>query len=115
MIVSSVPVECMRIDGATSEGLTGPLDPIHVYWVNLEPGAGYVTITCYGDSWTQYFGAMSGQTIQQFFARADVAYLVNALGIKPLLKQSPRYTMHLTRIVQAVKDALKDDRTNNPR
>lgn len=106
MTVTAVAVEAVRIDGAVSQGLNGTLDPIHVYWVNLEPGAGYVTITCYGDSWTQYFGAMSGQTIQQFFARADVEYLVNALGIKASLKQGTRNTLYLTRIVQAVKDAL---------
>ena len=49
------------------------LDPIHVFWQNVEPGKGYCTILCYGQAWTVYFGAMSGDTIQKFFAGASVS------------------------------------------
>lgn len=97
----------MRIEGASSPGLSGFLDPIHVYWENVATGSGYVTIISYGEAWTQYFGAMSGRTIQEFFVAADENYLVNALGNKPSLRQGQRATIHLTRIVQAIREALK--------
>lgn len=82
------------------------LDPIHVYWHDFEPSKGSVTITCYGSAWTAYFGAMGGDTIRQFFARADVGYLVTKLGITPLLKQRKTDHAYLGRIVSAIKDAI---------
>ena len=84
------------------------LDGITVFWQNYEPGRGAVTLTVWGSAWTCSFGAMSGETIQEFFAKADVSYLVNKLGITPRLKQSKREEVYLGRIVTAVKKSLAD-------
>ena len=80
-----VAVDAVRIVGANG------LDPIHVFWVNIEPGCGYVTAICYGAAWTAYFGAMGNSTIQQFFSEADVDYLVIKMGNTPQLKQGKKY------------------------
>ena len=84
----------------------GVLDSIRVYWHNIEPGKGYVTITCYGCAWNSWFGAMPANTIQEFFKRANTDYLVNKLGVTQWLKQSKRHGTYLARIIEAVKQEL---------
>ncbi len=101
MTVTPIAVECSRIEGA--EGL----DPFHVFWVNIEPGVGYVTIICYGAAWTAYFGGMMGQTIQQFFLGVGADYLLAKLGIGPHLKSGKKYDSYLAKIIKAVQDSLK--------
>lgn len=96
-----VAVDAVRIVGA--EGL----DPIHVFWVNVEPGKGYVTIICYGAAWSTYFGGMSGKTIQQFFSEVEVDYLLPKLGIGTHLKSGKKYDAYLAKIIKAVRDSLK--------
>ncbi|SEG21677.1 hypothetical protein [Marinobacterium lutimaris] len=56
------------------------LDPISVIIENHEPGKGKIIIECYGDAWSSYWGAMSGQSIEQFFLRCDEHYLANKLS-----------------------------------
>lgn len=96
----SVATEAIQISGASA------LDTIHVFWVNVEPGQGYVTIICYGCAWTAYFGGMMGATIQGFFLSADVEYLVSKMGNNPTLKQGKKYDAYLRRIIEAVKASL---------
>ncbi len=97
-----IEAELVRTEG------TSNLDPIEVFWHNMGPGRGSVTITCFGSAWTAYFGAMGDdRTIQQFFARADTGYLVTKLGITPQLKQGKRHDAYLGRIIEAVKDSLR--------
>ncbi len=87
---------------------TSNLDPIEVFWHNLGPGRGSVTITCFGSAWTAYFGGMGdARTIQAFFLQADTGYLVTKLGITPQLKQGKRYDAYLGRIIEAVKGFLR--------
>ena len=90
---------------------TPGLDPINVFWINLEPGQGHVTITCYGSAWTAYFGAMGAQTvpqtIQQFFASVNADYMVTKLAC-PMRRQTKREEIYLTKIFHAVKAALKE-------
>ena len=83
------------------------LDGITVYWQNYEPGKGMVTIVCYGCAWNSYFGAMPENTIQEFFAKADVSYLVGRLGSTQFLKTNTTHLKYLARIIEAVKEALK--------
>jgi hypothetical protein len=89
------------------DGGSHALDPIHVFWLNDSPGRGYVTIICYGSAWTAYFGAMGGNTIQEFFASVDVAYMVNALSRSRTLKTGKNYVAYLSRVVKAVQDKLR--------
>ncbi len=96
----SIDVQAFRIPPA------GALDGIDVIWRNDEPGRGSVTITCWGSAWTCYFGGMCGETIQQFFARADTSYLVSKLGITPHLKGTKKDQQYLARVIDAVKTAM---------
>jgi hypothetical protein len=97
MIITTVATEAVRITDVAG------LDSIHVFWVDVEPGKGYVTIICYGAAWTAYFGAMGGKTIRQFFAMADTDYTVSKMGIGPHLKQTKRDDAYLSKIIDAVK------------
>lgn len=101
MTSAPVAVDAIRIDEAKE------LDPIHVFWVNVEPGQGYATIICYGAAWTVYFGGMSGKTIQQFFLDVDVDYLVNKLNNPQHLKQGKKQDAYLGRIVEAIQLSLR--------
>lgn len=92
---------------ATVERIEAPgLDPIHVFWMNIKPCEGYVTVICYGSAWTAYFGAMSSGTIQEFFARVDVDYMVTKMQA-PTLKDGKKHEAYLGRIVKAVQDHLR--------
>lgn len=93
-----------KVDNFTVIGAEG-CDPIQTYWADSGPGAGYVTITCSGEAWTAYFGAMNGKTIQQFFAEADTDYMVGKLN-SPTLKNGLARQKYLAKIVEAVKEAL---------
>lgn len=42
--------------------------------------AGKVTIECYGESWSAYWGAMGERNVEQFFAKCSVDYLVGCLA-----------------------------------
>lgn len=96
-----MPCTCQRID-------TPGLDPIHVFWLDVAPSAGYVTIICFGQAWTAYFGAMNGKAIREFFADCDVNYMVTKMGITPALKQGKREHAYLGRIIGAVRVALRE-------
>jgi len=97
-----VPVEAVSITDASG------LDRIHVFWQDIEPGKGYVTIICYGAAWTAYWGAMGGKTIRQFFCEVDADYIVNRMGHTPHLKSTKRDLEYLTRIVEAVRASLRE-------
>lgn len=106
------------------------LDPITVYLKDHGPGRGEITITCFGESWTNFWGAMGKETIRQFFATAETDYLMKKLGA-PLdpgtAKDAKEYGVtdprelerieekwerwkskneYITRIVEAVRAAL---------
>lgn len=86
---------------------TGGLDPITVYWHDFKPGAGMVTIVCYGSAWTAYFGAMGDDTIKSFVKRAYTDYLVNKLTNFEYHKRGRKYEKYLKQIVEAVKGSLE--------
>lgn len=83
------------------------LDPIDVFWADYGPGRGSVTITCYGNAWTCYFGAIGGNTIREFFAECEVNYLTDKLGISDVLKRGKREQKYLRQVIDAVRDSLR--------
>jgi hypothetical protein len=101
-VTNDLPVFAQRIVTGVGDGL----DPIIVYWHDVAEWSGYVTITCYGQAWTAYFGAMGGRTIREFFSDADVGYLTNKLGITPLLRRRKSDLIYLSRIIRAIKSTL---------
>lgn len=52
------------------------LDPITVIAEDLEPRKGKITVSCYGKSWTAYWGGMGSDSIAQFFCSCDPAYII---------------------------------------
>ena len=91
------------------------LDDISVFWQDIGPSRGSVTIICYGAAWTCYFGGMGNRTIREFFKEADTSYLisllalqrlassVSKLGITPQLKARKTDHAYLGRIIDAIK------------
>ncbi len=63
-------VKSIKVSGLDS------LDPIEILISEYGEGAADVTIKCYGESWTSYWGSMGGN-VKEFFTRTNVSYLVN--------------------------------------
>jgi len=102
MEITNVPADCWKITDAKG------LDPIHVFWIDSGPGQGYVTIICYGEAWSAYFGGMGDRTIKEFFAAADTGYMVSKMGITRSLKSGKKYDTYLGRVIEAVREAVKE-------
>ena len=56
------------------------LDPISVVTENMGEGRGKITIECYGEAWSSYWGAMGDRTIEQFFCSCDEHYIAKNLS-----------------------------------
>lgn len=59
------------------------LDPITVMLDDVDVGRGSITICCFGDAWTAYFGAMGPERIVEFFCSAEADYLAGKLSSAP--------------------------------
>ena len=57
------------------------LDPIRVTLDNGELGKGRITIECYSEAWSAYWGAMSDRTVEQFFVDCSNDYLIGNLSV----------------------------------
>ena len=107
MNTAIIKVEAFEITGGDR------LDPVQVYWYDIGSSRGHVTITCFGAAWTAYFNGMGFDalggpvTIREFFAKADVGYLIDNLHANPL-SVSKRDLTYLRRIVSTVKAALEE-------
>lgn len=56
------------------------LDPIDVYLEDFDPGRGQITLTCYGKSWTTFWGAMGEHNdVASFVLKCDLDYLSTRL------------------------------------
>lgn len=80
------------------------LDPVTVLMEDFEPGIGRVTIICWGEVWTSFWGAMSGQSVAVFFMDGNREYLVDRLLNGQRSTKAKK--AYLFRIVDAVKAAL---------
>lgn len=71
----------MKVEAALTKRLVisevPNLDPITVYMEDYEPGKGKITVECYGQSWSAYWGGMSGRTVGEFFCSCDEGYISN--------------------------------------
>lgn len=56
------------------------LDPIAVYLEDQGTGRGKITITCFNESWSYFWGAMGDQTLSEFFCSCDEHYIAKKLG-----------------------------------
>lgn len=99
MTLRPITIEAFCIEGATS------LDPIRVYLEDTGPGTGRLTLACFGQAWENYWQSMGQHSIRDFLRMCDADYIVGKL-IRVHNKAGERY---LTRIVLALKEALKSE------
>lgn len=90
---------CDRID---IDGLPA-LDTIQAWPEDIGPGQGRMTIRCWGQAWTGYWGAMGERTLRQFFVQSPAEYLAGAMARSDSKKPALAY---LTRVVEAVQQAI---------
>ena len=84
------------------------LDPVTVYVEEYAPGASRVTIRCYAQAWTAYWGSHGAQqTVEQFMCDCDAPYVVDNLlwgmGGQLLKTAEKRQRDYLSRIVHAIQ------------
>lgn len=80
------------------------LDPVTVLMEDMQPGAGRVTIICWGRVWTSFWGGMAGDTVGQFLLRTDDDYIAKNLWNGQ--KHTKVDAAYLNRIIAAVKAGL---------
>lgn len=94
------------------------LDTIYVYAATEEgnPHACSITIACYDQAWTAYFGGM-GKPWRDFVMQAGADYLANALmrGVRSVARKAAidHVDVYLQRIVAALKAHLRDEAQAN--
>lgn len=101
MKITKKPLEMLVIEDLPN------LDPVRVVLENFEPGKGRIIIVCYDAAWVGYWGAMGGDTVQDFFIRCDAGYLSQNLSSAAGLSRDKRHQLYLIRIIEAVQAALR--------
>ena len=88
------------------------LDPVAVIVENFGPGEGKITITCFGEAWSAYWGSMGERhTLESFFCKCDEHYLAGKLktGIKDAVTTDEGLEAHLRKAV--ITQRLEGDLT----
>lgn len=81
------------------------LDPITLTFQDDGPGAGRLTVECYGQAWTAYWGGMGeNNTVRLFVASSEPGYLKSKLMSGRETRQGEAY---LLRVCEAIVSALK--------
>ena len=66
------------------------LDPVTFITESLGHERGKLTIDCYGEAWTAYWGSMGCDFVEAFIRDASVDYLTNKLTCLLYTSPSPR-------------------------
>jgi hypothetical protein len=98
--------ECFTVFGGEA------LDPVLVILQDFGGGRGRLTLECYGQAWSAYWGAMGNDnSLRGFLGGASHEYIGNCLirgvrgsGSNKFIANQERY---LLRIVKTVKQALR--------
>lgn len=80
------------------------LDPITVIIEDMQVGVGRVTIICWGEVWTSFWGGMNGDSVAVFLLRCNRDYIAENLWNGQ--KHTKIKAAYLLRIVDAVKAGL---------
>jgi hypothetical protein len=99
MTVEPASLDSFVISGAHA------LDPILVALQDFGGGKGRIVVECYGQAWSAYWGAMSGQSLRAFIVGAEPDYIANRMWPAKQRRAEADYA-YLLRIVAAVQDAL---------
>lgn len=76
MKVTRFYVEKIRVEDIQQ---SHSLDPVDIIVENIQDGVGKITISCYGEVWTGFWGSMGG-TVEEFFQHASNDYLINKMS-----------------------------------
>jgi len=101
MIITESTIKKLMISGIQD------LDPIAVMVENFGPGAGKITITCFNECWSNYWGAMGEQhTLETFFMKCDEHYIANKLksGIRDEINDDDEDAMTNALRTEIIKD-----------
>lgn len=56
------------------------LDPVSVILEDYEPGRGRIIVECAGESWSAWWGAMSGRAVAQFVCDCGADYIIGCIA-----------------------------------
>ncbi|MGE8211391.1 MAG: hypothetical protein ACN6RH_17990 [Stenotrophomonas rhizophila] len=91
------------------------LDPISVFVQDQAWGRGRIVVTCYGNAWQGFWGAMGDRTVMQFVAQCDADYVAGNMisGRQTRMTKAERaYTQRIAAEVitefRALIDAQRD-------
>lgn len=108
----------MKIEESTVKKLmiTGVenLDPVAVMVENFGPGQGKITITCFGEAWSNYWSHMGDKTtLEQFFVQAGRDYLICKLktGIQDEIDDDDSEALEKLLKLKIIKMRRQDDIT----
>ncbi|WP_411850697.1 hypothetical protein ACLB90_17795 [Stenotrophomonas sp. LGBM10] len=85
------------------------LDPISVFVQDQAAGRGRIVVTCYGNAWQAFWGAMGDRTVMEFVAQCDADYVAGDMisGRQTRMTKAERaYTERIAREVIAEFQAL---------
>lgn len=84
------------------------LDPVTVYVEQYGPESSRMTVQCYAQAWTAYWGAHGKRPVEQFVADCNAEYVVSNLdwgnGGQRTKAAERRHIEYLTRIVRAIQE-----------
>jgi hypothetical protein len=87
------------------------LDPITVYVEEYAPGRSMITVQCYSQAWTTFWGSHGDGPVEDFITHVHADYVVMNLkqGQNGLMvKKQERYQIqYLMRIVKAMQDHFR--------
>jgi len=87
------------------------LDPISVFVQDQAAGRGRIVVTCYGNAWQAFWGAMGNRTVMEFVAQCDADYVAGNMisGRQTRMTKAERaYTERIATEVIAEFRALRD-------
>jgi len=81
------------------------LDPIRVFLVHHSERQGGITITCFGEAWSGYWGAMGkGNVITGFFLSCDTHYLAGKMKGQDSRDTEPDFDTFKQQLLEAIRN-----------
>lgn len=84
------------------------LDPVTVYVEQYRPGSSRMTVQCYAQAWTAFWGSHGHNPLEEFVCSAHAEYVAdglkwgnNGLILKRREKDSYTYLVRIVRAIQA--------------
>lgn len=94
------------------------LDPVTVYVEEFRPGASRITVQCYAQAWTAYWGSHGQKSVERFvffchpeYVADNLQWGTNGLMLKRYEKLQREYLLRIVRAMQAHFATLKEDQT----